>query len=161
VRDFRLVVGVVRAHDTALGIAALVLGGVLDRHPRLRLIAATGGGSLALLRRRLDLLQGRPPGGPPGGAGAGPPALPRPPSSYLDQVYVDTCVYDPFALEVVVRAFGAQRVLFGTDWPPVEIPAAQLIDQVRSLPVTVAERTAIMGGNASRLLSLEASTAAG
>lgn len=54
----------------------------------------------------------------------------------------------------MVRAFGAERVLFGTDspWGGQEEGLARL----RALPLTPEEREAILGGNARRLLGLEA-----
>lgn len=52
----------------------------------------------------------------------------------------------------IVRAFGAERVLFGTDSPWGE--QADGLRQMRSLPLAEAELTAILGGNAQRMLSL-------
>ena len=52
----------------------------------------------------------------------------------------------------IVRAFGAQRVLFGTDSPWGD--QAQCVAQIRSLPLTPAEKDAILGGNAQKLLGL-------
>lgn len=50
----------------------------------------------------------------------------------------------------MIRAFGAERVLFGTDSPWSDQKAS--LDFLRSLPLEEAEREAILGGNARRLL---------
>ncbi len=52
----------------------------------------------------------------------------------------------------LVRAFGAERVLFGTDSPWGE--AADSLRRLRALPLTDRELTAILGGNAQTLLAL-------
>ena len=80
--------------------------------------------------------------------------LPKPPSHYLRKFYVDTVVFTPHQLEYLVRLFGADHVLMGTDYPfdMAEYdpgrprPGSERIDE--------ATVTAIVGGNARRLLSL-------
>lgn len=52
----------------------------------------------------------------------------------------------------IVRAFGAERVLFGTDCPWGD-QAAEL-RRFCALPLTAAEQSAVLGGNAARLLTL-------
>jgi len=52
----------------------------------------------------------------------------------------------------IVRAFGAERVLFGTDSPWGE--QTDSLRRLRALPLTDEERTAILGGNAQTLLGL-------
>ena len=52
----------------------------------------------------------------------------------------------------IVRAFGAERILFGTDSPWGG--QAEALEILRGLPLTDAEQAAILGGNAARLLYL-------
>lgn len=52
----------------------------------------------------------------------------------------------------LVRTFGAQRVLFGTDSPWTDPQDA--IRRIRALPLSDEEKTAILGGNAQRLLGI-------
>ncbi len=51
----------------------------------------------------------------------------------------------------MIRSFGADRVLFGTDSPWADQAAA--LAELRALDLTAAEREAILGGNAERLLA--------
>ncbi len=98
--------------ETHLSIIALILGGVFDRvPPTLRLAFAHGGGSFAFwlgpLRERL--------------AAAGPISSvvsERPPSAYLDRFSVDSVVFDPIALRVLVETLGTSQVMVGSDYPP-------------------------------------------
>lgn len=52
----------------------------------------------------------------------------------------------------LVHAFGAERILFGTDSPWTD-PQAEL-RHIRALPLSEEEKAAILGGNAKRLLRI-------
>ncbi len=52
----------------------------------------------------------------------------------------------------LVHAFGAERVLFGTDSPWSS--QAQSLADIQALPLTATEKAAILGGNAQKLLHL-------
>ena len=82
---------------------------MLARHPALKLIAVHGGGYLGGYHGRIDHAWGAR-----SDVRAG---LPQPPSTYLRQVYVDNVVFTPEQLEAVVRVFGPDHVLMGTDYP--------------------------------------------
>jgi predicted TIM-barrel fold metal-dependent hydrolase len=158
-----------RAVDVGLSLAAAIFAGVLDRHPSLQLIAGAGGGGIADLMGRLDAgyripalagaaLAGPPAGAPPQGVpvpdGAGPVPADAP-STYLRRVYVDTLMFSEPALRCALEVFGPDRLLFGTDWPPVEIPAAVSRTLIDRLDVSEEERAGIRGGNAAALLKLQ------
>jgi aminocarboxymuconate-semialdehyde decarboxylase len=152
--------------DVAVGAAAIVLSGVLERHQDLTLVCAAGGGGLAMLLGRLELARERgafrPPGQPgmPGGDRTDSGSLPKPIRSYFERVWVDTCSYSEPSLRLVLEQFGADRVVFGTDFPPVDVPASLVLDIINEMPVNEADRKKIRGGNAARVLGLEASVSA-
>ena len=77
-----------------------------------------------------------------------------PPSSYLRRIHADTLLFSEPALRLTIEAFGADRVMFGTDWPPVSVPTSLTLDLVRGLDVPDDVRDGILGGNAVRLLRL-------
>ena len=58
----------------------------------------------------------------------------------------------PNAAMAVIRAFGPERVLFGTDSPWGSLRAE--IKKIRALPLSAEEQAAILGGNAARLLEV-------
>lgn len=195
-RDFRLVEQVARFHDVAAGLAAIVFGGVLERHPDLKIIGATGGGGIALLASRLDVAfrpphwqrgpsegppsdgdgssQGRaarptgdglPSAGSPKGSGGPPPGaspihryenrIPAPPSTYLQRIWVDTASPSRALHGANLELMGAERLLFGTDSPPLATSLDDAIDTVRSLPVSDEDKQKIFSENARRLFKLE------
>jgi aminocarboxymuconate-semialdehyde decarboxylase len=94
--------------DTALAAAALVYGGVLDRHPGLRVALAHGCGAFAWTHPRLRYMATRLDPAP----GVG---------DHLDDLvrtlWVDALVFDPVNAALLVERFGADHVLYGTDHP--------------------------------------------
>ena len=55
----------------------------------------------------------------------------------------------------IIRRHGADRVIFGSDWPMTD-PAAE-VATIRSLGLTDDEVQAILGGNLARILNLKGS----
>lgn len=53
----------------------------------------------------------------------------------------------------MIRLFGADRVLFGTD-SPWEAQAAE-VDRIKNLPLTLQEKAAILGNNAAKILHID------
>jgi len=94
---------------TAHAAARLIFGGVLDRHPDLRIILSHGGGALAWIAGRLDHgYQVRPECSR---------ACAQPPSAYLGRFYYDTVLFEPSTLAWLRTRVGAGRILYGTDTP--------------------------------------------
>ncbi|MGH2934474.1 MAG: amidohydrolase family protein [Gaiellaceae bacterium] len=124
--------------ETTVTAAHLLGAGVLDRHPRVQVLLAHGGGALPWLRGRLAHEQE-----------IHPPS--RDVHTALRRFLVDTVVHDEDVLRGLVELFGAEQVLLGSDYPfdmGVERPA----ELVRALQLPPDEEAAILGGNALRLL---------
>jgi aminocarboxymuconate-semialdehyde decarboxylase len=131
--------------ETTVAVAHLVLGGVLERVPALRLCVVHGGGFLPYQAGRLDR-----------GWRSGPPAaaahLSVPPSRWLRRLYYDTIVHAPQALAYLIDFAGAEQVLLGSDYP-FEMGEPDPVGAVRALPgLDPAARALILEGNARRLL---------
>jgi aminocarboxymuconate-semialdehyde decarboxylase len=95
--------------DIGVAVGALIATGVLARHPRLRLLASHGGGSLLTQLPRLDFLR------------AGTPALqelmPEPPTVYARRVFFDPLLFDVGLLAHLARTVGDEQIVLGTDYP--------------------------------------------
>jgi aminocarboxymuconate-semialdehyde decarboxylase len=131
--------------DTTLAVSRLLFGGVLERHPRLRLCLAHGGGALPSVIGRLE--KGYEVFDVCRGQGAGRPA------AYLGRLWYDTITHDVTALEALVARVGAGRVLLGSDYP-FTIGDLDPVRTVENLGVDRGARDAILGGNAAALLGL-------
>jgi aminocarboxymuconate-semialdehyde decarboxylase len=132
--------------ETNLALHYLIFDGVLERHPNLKILAVHGGGYLAAYSGRIDHAWG---------ARSDCQAdLPHPPTSYLRKVYFDTVVFTPHQLENLVKVFGADKIIMGTDYP-FDMADFDPIEHVMSVDCfDDATRAAIVGGNAKRLLGL-------
>jgi aminocarboxymuconate-semialdehyde decarboxylase len=131
--------------ETTVALSHIVFSGLLDRHPKLKIIAAHGGGYFPFYPGRMDH-----------GWSVRPEiTTPRePPSAYLRRLYFDALVYDPEQLEALVARVGADRVLLGSDYPfdmGVEDPLERL---AAAAGLSAGEREAIAGANAAALLSI-------
>jgi len=152
-REFRLVEMLGRPFDTTLSLARLILFGVLERYPNLKLVAAHMGGTLPMLPGRLDFgyaLRKDMTYGP-----WEPDVLSKPPSHYISQIYVDSMGFHPAGVLCALATVGVDHVVLGSDHPPVNIPLKRSVDVVRNLPITEQDRKKILGGNAARLLKLQ------
>lgn len=120
----------------------------------------TGGIGMAVMRLALKIGL-RPPGVPRGGDG---PAIGRMPKEPLragfgpgveDRVrrfYYDTAGGHPAAIRAAVAAFGIDRIVLGTDWPPVGESPGETIDAIDAAGLAPDERDLILAGNARELL---------
>jgi aminocarboxymuconate-semialdehyde decarboxylase len=134
-------------YDTGLAAALLIYGGVLERHPALRVVLYHAGGALPSLLGRLDMGYRNNP--------ECRAAVPRPPSTYVDQLAFDTIAFRQDMLRYLVSTYGAERLVVGSDYP---LPAglAHPVAEVQALGLDAEAESAVLGGNASRLLRLTA-----
>jgi aminocarboxymuconate-semialdehyde decarboxylase len=124
--------------ETTVTAAHLVMEGVLDDHPNLKIVLAHGGGAITTLRGRLQHAQTfKPPGRDVLGA--------------IGRFYFDTVVFDPGVLRALVDFAGPERVLLGSDYP-FDMGDERPAEVVRALGLPADEEGAILGGNALRLL---------
>ena len=129
--------------ETALAVARLIFGRVLERHP-FTLCLAHGGGCLPALRGRLDMGWERKDVARTTSAR---------PSEFTDRLYYDTAVFSTMLLRRLVEDVGAGHVLLGTDHP-FELGDRAPLDTVRALGLDTDMTHAILGGNAAGLLGL-------
>jgi aminocarboxymuconate-semialdehyde decarboxylase len=134
--------------DRAVTFATLVSGGVMDECPDLKIVLGHGGGYTCFGIGRMDhgwqvRTEARA-------------NIQQPPSAYLRRFYYDCIVYTESALRFLIDTVGADRVVFGTDWPydmALDWPVSWIL-AMESL--TQAEKEAILWRNLERLLGLTA-----
>lgn len=132
-------------YDTGLAAALLIYGGVLERHPGLQIVLYHAGGAFPSLLGRLDMGYERLP--------ECREAIPRPPSTYIEQFFFDTVAFNHHMLRYLLMLYGHERLVIGTDYPlPASI--AYPVAEVQALRLDTEAEAAILGGNASRLLRL-------
>ncbi len=132
--------------ETTIALHYLIFDGVLERHPNLKLLAVHGGGYLGAYPGRIDHAWGA--------RSDSHGSLPQPPTAYLKRVYVDTVVFTPYQLAELVRVFGADHVMLGTDYP-YDMAEFDPLGHIASVEGFDAQTiAALASGNAKRLLGL-------
>jgi len=131
--------------ETTITAAHLIMAGVMEAHPRLKVLLAHGGGAIVSLRGRLRHAHAFQP--------QAKSRLKESPDESLKRFYFDTVTHAVDVLHALVDYADPDRVLLGSDYPfdmGVERPA----EIVRALNLSPDDEAKILGGNASRLVGL-------
>jgi predicted TIM-barrel fold metal-dependent hydrolase len=142
-----------RPFDTAMALARMILSGLFDRYPGLKIVVAHMGGGLLPCMGRLDF-----------GYRLGCDGMPehsvirckRLPSDYLAMLHVDTMGFWAPHVREAVDVFGPDRVMFGTDYGPVPIDPKEHVDIVNTLSISQADKEKILWRNAAAFFNLDA-----
>lgn len=130
---------------TTLMIERMILRGLFEKHPNLRLCLSHGGGLLAFNIWRLDHSYSLRPDLKN--------SVPHRPSDYLKKLYFDSIVHSVAALRYLVQVVGADRVVMGTDYP-MAMGDFDPVYKIADLGLSDPEQNSILGGNAARALGL-------
>ena len=132
--------------DRAVTFASFVFGGVMDKYPDLRICLSHGGGYTCFGAGRMDRgWQVR---------SEARVNINTPPSNYLNRFYYDCLTHSEPALRMLIDSVGADKVLFGTDWPfdmCIDWPVSWVLG-LESL--TQDEKEAILYKNLENLLGI-------
>ena len=130
--------------DTTIAAACLVFGGVMDRHPKLKIMLAHGGGFTPYQAARWE---------------HGWKVRPEPkknvstqPKNIAKRFMYDTILHSDKTLEAMIGLIGSDHVLLGSDYP-YDMGMMDCVKHVRSLKISDADKAAILGGHAEALLA--------
>jgi aminocarboxymuconate-semialdehyde decarboxylase len=129
--------------ETTIAGASLVFGGVLERHPGLKICLSHGGGFLPYQAGRFGH-----------GYAVRPEAkvnLKQPPQESIGRLYYDTILHSRPTLEFLISSVGADHVLLGSDYP-FDMGNLDCVARVAALAIPAPDRDLIAGGYAARLL---------
>ena len=129
--------------DTTIGAACLYFGGVLDRHPKLTVVLAHGGGFTPYQAARWE---------------HGWHVRPEPkknitkqPVDIAKRFYYDTILHSAPVLEFMIEHVGADRVMLGSDYP-YDMGMMDCVKHVRGLKISDADKATILSTCAQALL---------
>ena len=130
--------------DTTTAAVRLVLDGLYERHPEFRLVLAHAASLLPQLAGRIDYEAERHAGGRG--------SLSVDPSEHLRLIYTDSvCVWPP-ALRSAIELVGAERVMFGSDYPFWD--PSRSFETLEAVESDEATLSAIRAGNARHVFDL-------
>jgi aminocarboxymuconate-semialdehyde decarboxylase len=153
--QFRLASSVGRPFDTCLALARLILFGVLQRFPALKLVVSHLGGGICEMLGRLDYnFELQHEGFYVRDVDSEPLLIDHPPSHYLKKIYFDTVSYHLPALRCALDTIGADHMLFGTDAPPLTPLKERGLALIDDLALGESDKKKVLSENAARLLSL-------
>ena len=130
--------------DHSFAMLRLILGGVLERHPRLQFVQPHAGGVLPYLwgriRNQTEVM------------GRGMEHITRSPNEYYQRVYLDMVSPSALAMRFAYDFAGPDRLLFGSDHPWVDINT--FVKLVEEMDVPEEDKARIFGSNAQRLFKI-------
>lgn len=130
--------------DTTMTVGSLIMSGVLDRFPTLRLLLSHGGGGFPYLIGRFDCMHDRMDKAHQGDVAENPP------SAYLKRFYYDTILHDPGILHWLASRVSIGQVVLGSDYsfPPAD---RDPVKTVMAAGFSGDEQRAILNDNALSL----------
>lgn len=130
--------------DNTIALTRIIMAGMLDEFPGLKLVCPHLGGTLPYIIGRLDhqtqVLK------------RGPKYLTRAPSAYLKSVWLDVVSPLPLAIKFAHEFMGPDRLLFSSDHPWVD--PSEIVRCVREAGLSPEDEARIFAGNAQRLFKL-------
>jgi aminocarboxymuconate-semialdehyde decarboxylase len=128
-----------RVVEVSVAAARLIFSGIMERHPKLKVVMSHTGGALPYQAGRLDK----------NGKQA---KLAEPPSVYLKRMYTDTVSPHSLGMKFAIDFFGADHVMYGTDYPCwMPADALRLLDEI-GIPQD--DQLKIFSSNARELFNL-------
>ena len=128
-----------RVVEVSVAAMRLVLSGMMERHPGLKIVMSHTGGALPYQSGRMD--KNTPKA-----------KLPKPASTYHKRMYTDTVSPHSAGMKFAIEYYGIDQVMYGTDYPCWDpATALKLIDELKLSP---ADQQKLFYGNARRILGL-------
>jgi len=144
IKDYSMIPMLGLMVDTSIAMLRLILGGVLERHPRLQIVHPHAGGVLPYLMGRVEeqtQVKGR-----------GREHISKSPAEYYRHVYLDLVSPSKLAIRYAYDFAGPDRLLFASDHPWVSIDT--MLNLVKQLDVPESDLAKILGLNASTLFNI-------
>jgi aminocarboxymuconate-semialdehyde decarboxylase len=150
---YRLASSIGRPMDGAIAISRLIVRGILEKLPSLKLVASHLGGGICEMIGRMDYAYNLQEEayflGP-----YEPMLIRHPPSHYLKMMYLESTCYHVPAARCAMDTVGVDHFVFGTDAPPLKPLKKAGVEVIRSLKLAPADEAKVFSGNARKLLKI-------
>ena len=133
--------------DTTIAAACLIFGGVMDRHPKLKVVLAHGGGFVPYQAARWTHgWQVRP---------EPKKNVAKKPDEIIKRFIYDTILHSKETLEFMIARTGVENVVLGSDYP-YDMGMMDCVAHVKALEISDADKASILSGRAVELLKVNA-----
>jgi aminocarboxymuconate-semialdehyde decarboxylase len=152
-KEYRLASSVGRPMDNALALARLIVRGIFEKFPTLKLVGTHLGGGICEMIGRMDYAYNLQDEAFFLGSYE-PMLIKHPPSHYLKMMYLESTCYHPPAARCAFDTVAADYFIFGTDAPPLKVLKKQGVDVIKKIGLSPADEAKVYSGNAKRLLKI-------
>src|ERR1700681_4372756 len=152
-RDYRLASSVGRPMDNALALARLIVRGICEKFPTLKLVGTHLGGGICEMIGRMDYAYNLQDEAYFLGSYE-PMLIKHPPSHYLKMMYLESTCYHPPAARCGCETVGPDHFIFGTDAPPLKVLKKQGVEIIKTIGLSPADENKVYCENAKRLLKI-------
>ncbi len=129
-----------RVIDVSVSAYRLVLSGIMERHPNLKIVMSHTGGALPYQSGRMD-------------KNSKAAKLPKPPSTYIKRMYTDTVSPHGMGIKFAVEYYGVDHIMYGSDYPCWS--PAEALRMLEEAGVSEPDRVKILDTNARHILGLK------
>ena len=128
-----------RVIEVSVAAMRLILSGMMERHPKLKIVMSHTGGSLPYQAGRMD-------------KNSKAAKLPKPVQAYMKRMFTDTVSPNSAGIKFAIDYYGIDNVMYGTDYPCWDPkPCLELIDEIG---LSKADQQKLFYDNARRILNL-------
>jgi aminocarboxymuconate-semialdehyde decarboxylase len=128
-----------RVIEVSVAASRLILSGLMERHPRLKVVLSHTGGALPYQSGRMDKNTKKA-------------NLPQPVSTYMKRMYTDTVSPHAMGMKFAIDYYGVDHVMYGSDYPCWSPEEA--LRHLHTLGLSTGDRQKIFHENARRILGL-------
>ena len=128
-----------RVIEVSAAACRLIMSGLMERHPDLKIVMSHTGGALPYQSGRMD-------------KNSKAAQLPKPASSYIRRMYTDTVSPHTAGMKFAIEYYGIDNVMYGTDYPCWD-PATAL-KLLGEIELSAQDKQKLFYDNARRILGL-------
>lgn len=128
-----------RIMEVSVAASRLIVSGVMERHPKLKIVISHTGGALPYQSGKMDHNVKRT-------------TLQQPATTYLKRMYTDTVSSHLSGMKFAIEFYGADHVMYGTDYPCLD--HHQTLEDFNEIDLSDEDRQKILAGNARRVFNL-------